>query len=262
MSAAATGFIGRFRVSGVVKALFAAQAALAVALVWHDVTGWRGTSDIEPAVFTPPAPGDQTRRYDPAAVPTRAPGAAPRRGGYQAPPEMGPMTFRFFDDEELGRVMALEGSIRPGDAARFATALEEAAPQPDALTLHSPGGSVLDAIEIGAAVRAAGMNTVMLAEAACASACPLILFGGVERIVSRKAWVGLHQSYLMDVTLVTTRQAVSEVQQVQSLMLAHTDKMGVDPAVHVHAFATPPERIYYLVEDELTDYAVATELTD
>lgn len=100
------------------------------------------------------------------------------------------------------------------------------------------------------------------ADATCASACPLILFSGVKRIVSRNAWVGMHQSYMADVTMVTTRQAVAEIQFLQGDVLEHTKAMGVDPAVHIHAFQTPPESIYYLVEEELTEYAVATELTD
>lgn len=83
-----------------------------------------------------------------------------------------------------------------------------------------------------------------------------------ERLVSRDALVGMHQSYLTDVSLVTIRQAVAEIQFLQGDVLDHMKKVGVDPAVHIHAVQTTPESIYYLVEDELTEYAVAIMITD
>lgn len=253
----------RLTIRQVLVGLFIAQALIGAALVALDVTGYSDTrTSILPTPASPIAPGDQTRRYDPSAVPSRGPQDGGRRRPFQLPTEMGALSFRFIDDPDLGRIMIAEGAITPGDADRFEAALQNAAPRPDVLALHSPGGSVRDALRIGQAVRDGGLNTMMTADATCASACPLILFSGVERRVSRDAWVGMHQSYLVDVSLVTTRQAVADIQFLQGDVLEHTKEMGIDPAVHIHAFQTPPDSIYYLVEDELTDYAVATEITD
>ena len=253
----------RVSVRRVLAGLFVAQGLIGAALVALDVTGFdAGNPSIAPEPSSPIMPGDQTRRYDPGAVPTRGPQDGGRRRPFTLPTEMGAMAFRFIDNPDLGRIMIAEGAITPGDADKFEAALKNAAPRPDVLALHSPSGSVRDALRMGEIVREEGLDTMMTADATCASACPLILFSGVERRVSRDAWVGMHQSYMADVSMVTTRQAVAEIQFLQGDVLAHTKAMGVDPAVHIHAFQTPPESIYYLVEDELTDYKVATELTD
>jgi hypothetical protein len=251
----------RFPVRKIIGALLVAQALIGVGLIALDVTGYDGDQAIEPNISEPIAPGDQTRRYTPTSVPSRGKPDDGRQP-FRLPTEMGALEFRFVDDDTYGRIMVLEGAINPGDSDRFLTALDEAQPRPDIVALHSPGGSVRDALTIGAKVRQTELDTMIIEDATCASACPIILFSGVERYVSKGAWVGMHQSYMMDVSMVTTRQAVSEIQYLQGDVMDHTREMGVDPAVHIHAFRTPPESIYYLVEDELIEYAVATVLTD
>lgn len=260
-AAISPAFRARFPVRRVIGALLAAQVLVGAGLIVLDVTGYSGDETIAPDISDPVAPGDQTRRYTPTSVPSRGK-PDDRRQPFSLPNEMGALEFRFVDDATYGRIMVLEGAINPGDSDRFLAALDEAAPRPDTIALHSPGGSVRDALAIGAKVREAALDTMIIEDATCASACPIILFSGVERFVSRGAWVGMHQSYMMDVSMVTTRQAVSEIQYLQGDVLDHTREMGVDPAVHIHAFRTPPESIYYLVEDELTEYAVATSLVD
>jgi hypothetical protein len=103
---------------------------------------------------------------------------------------------------------------------------------------------------------------MVVADGACISACPTILFGGVARYVSREAWIGMHQSYLADVTAATTRRAVSDVQHIQGDVLAFTRESGVDAGVHAFALQTPPEDVYFLVPEELAEYRVATELLE
>ena len=68
------------------------------------------------------------------------------------PREMGRLEVRFIDSDDFGRIMALEGAIAPGDAARFDRALAGADPKPAFVSLHSPGGSLTDALAIGKAV--------------------------------------------------------------------------------------------------------------
>lgn len=242
------------------QGFLALQAALAAALIWADVSSldWEEGAVVT-APTAPVVPGDQTRRYDPAAVPMREGGG--RTGGpVDLPREMGELAFRFIDDEVYGRIMALEGAIAPGDAARFESALAGAEPKPDFVSLHSPGGSLTDALAIGKAVREAELNTLIVSGGACISACPTILFGGVERHVAADAWIGMHQSYLAGVSMVTSRQAVREVQRLQGEVIGFARDMGVDPGVHVHALTTPPEDVYFLLPEEIEDYRVATTL--
>lgn len=254
-------------------ALLFAQLTFAAALVWLDYSSI-GPGDISVAVepMSPIEPGDQVRRYDPNSVPAR-PGVdrgrgAPRDGMIALPDGMTSLAFRFVDGspEGFGRIMAVEGAIAPGDADRFAAAFADATASgedaPQTIALHSPGGSLADALSIGKIIRDAGVATLVADGAACISACPTMLFGGEERYVSRNAWVGMHQSYLADVTMVTTRRAVAEVQRLQGEVIAFTRGAGVDPGVHVHALTTPPEDVYFLIPEELEEYKVATRLID
>ena len=61
--------------------------------------------------------------------------------------------------------------------------------------LNSSGGDVEAAIRIGTAIRNVAGTTIVPADSACASACVLIILGGIDRHVAGK--VGLHRAYLM-----------------------------------------------------------------
>lgn len=250
--------------------LLALQVGLGAALIWTDISSVQpGDRAITPQETTPVAPGDQTRRYDPTMVPSRdgertgRDGARP--GTISLPDTMKALEFRFVNDDRFGRVMVVEGAIAPGDADRFTATLENAmadAVPPATVSLHSPGGSLGDALTIGRLVRENELNTLVVADGACISACPTILFGGVQRFISREAWIGMHQSYLADVSAVTTRRAVSDVQHIQGEVIAFTREGGVDAGVHAFALQTPPEDVYFLVPEEIEEYRVATELLD
>ncbi|MEL7465809.1 MAG: hypothetical protein AAFN79_17195 [Pseudomonadota bacterium] len=243
------------------QAILIGQAALAAGLIWADATSldW-SDGEVVTRPVVPVAPGDQTRRYDPAAVPGREDRGRRPDAPLDLPREMGQLTFRFVDSDAYGRIMALEGAIAPGDAQRFDAALADAETPPVFVSLHSPGGSLSDALAIGKAVREAGLNTLVVADGACVSACPTILFGGVERHVSADAWIGMHQSYLANVSMIATRRAVSQVQTLQGEVIGFARDMGVDPGVHVHALTTPPEDVYFLLPEQIEEYRVATTL--
>ena len=258
-------FLKRFTARGTLKALLAVQIGAAAGLIGVDMA--RDilpaiTPSIAPTETQPVAPGDQVRPYSPRAVPSR-PGPSPEtERRISLPDEMAGMTFEVRDVDGIGPVMLLSGGIARGDSDRFERALDAASPTPVAIALHSPGGVVVDALRMGTIVRDRGLNTVMFSDAACVSACPLILFGGVERHIARDAWIGLHQASVRETTYLPFQIAISDIQSLQGEVLRHTEAMGVDPAVHVHALATPPEDIYYLVAEELERYRVATTLTD
>ena len=99
-------------------------------------------------------------------------------------------------------------------------------------------------------------------DAVCNSACPFVLFGGVERNVSRLGWVGMHQAYLGENTFLTSRDTAFTIQALQAEVMAYINEMGVDPLVLAHAMATPPEEIYYLLPEQLEEYRVATRVTE
>ncbi len=111
--------------------------------------------------------------------------------------------------------ISAQGRIDVGAAARFNAFLRSIGDVQRPVLLHSPGGSVLDAMIMGRAIRARGLTVVVAktmfepcaspckaperrgepvsAGAYCASACPLVFAAGQARIVSPLAYLGLHQ---------------------------------------------------------------------
>ncbi|QDL90506.1 hypothetical protein FDP22_01065 [Paroceanicella profunda] len=244
------------------RLVLALQVGLGIALVVEDTREFWGMPRAPdgPLPTAPVSPGDQTRRYDPRAVP-RAPGREAPGGPVRFSDQPGDLTFRFEDGGDLGRVLLLEGRIGAGDSDRLERALDGVEP-PDTVALHSPGGDVREALRMGALIRERGFDTAVTAGAACNSACPLLLASGVERIVSREAWVGMHQAYMAPGTIIPSRDAVISIQALQAEVLAHFEAMGVDPLVQVPALRTPPEEAYFLVPEELERYRLATRITD
>ncbi len=205
-----------------------------------------------PAMDAPIAPGDQVRRFRPGDLPPRVITGDPER---QVPlPDPGDMPDRLRFSAEAGDAL-LTGTIAPGDALRFAEWLET---QSDLarVRLHSPGGSVQDALAIGAAIRAAGLDTVMEDADICLSACPYMLAGGLSRAVADTAMVGVHQHYFGENTALPAFLAVADIQRGQAEVMAFLDEMGLDVRVMQHALSTPPEAIYVLLPEELEEYRV------
>ena len=202
-----------------------------------------------PGFDQPTAPGDQTRRYDPATRPA-GPGLAPS----------GPMPERLVLTERDG-AWHLSGQIAPGDGARISDqiAARSSAEAPQEIWLDSPGGSVTDALELGRAIRAAGLATNMEAGAICLSACPYVLSGGTERRADAGARIGVHQHYFGENTLLPAFTAVSDIQRGQGLVLRYLDEMGIDLRLMEPALMTPPKEIYLLTREELRDFNLLTE---
>src|SRR3979411_1176664 len=61
------------------------------------------------------------------------------------------------------------------------------------VVLHSPGGSVSDAIEMGRLIRQKQFATEVESGRYCASSCPLVFAGGLERRAGERAAIGVHQ---------------------------------------------------------------------
>ncbi|MQX01383.1 hypothetical protein [Sinorhizobium meliloti] len=103
------------------------------------------------------------------------------------------------------------GSIERGDAQRFKDYWDENAYDSFRfiVSLDSPGGSLVDGIEIGQFIRKNGAHTEVrrysgeipgryreeLSSAECYSACALAFMGGVEREVADDGKIGFHQFY-------------------------------------------------------------------
>ncbi|MGJ8585628.1 MAG: hypothetical protein ACSHXD_16170 [Marinosulfonomonas sp.] len=164
--------------------------------------------------------------------------------------------------EEFGRVLLLSGEISVGDAQRFENHLSDMATKPDLIALHSPGGVVEEAQEIGRTIRDANLSTAVLAGGFCVSSCPYVLAGGENRTVSLRAIVGMHQHYYDQPRYIPVVFAVEDIQISQGETLEFLIDMGVDPSLMIYSLNTPPEQIYALVEDELEATKIALELIE
>lgn len=201
-----------------------------------------------PSLRDPVRPGDQTRRFNPSRP---VPGAA------DPLPERLTLTSLSGGDAIL-----LEGAIEGGDAARILKLIEELPQAPTRAILNSPGGSVQDALELGRALRRAGMQTQMRSGDICYSACPYLLVAGVSRTVPDDAFVGVHQHYFGESTLLPAFVAVEDIQRGQGEVMRYLDQMGIDPLVMSHALVTPPDEIYVLLPEELREYRIIDAPSD
>ncbi len=223
------------------------QLGLAVMLFWGDIRdGLRlpGFSPRAPSLTEPIRPGDQTRRFREDRAP------APGR----------PMPTTALPDRLMltpilaGTAALLEGAIVPGDAERIAKQLDALTPTPERVILNSPGGSVRDALALGRHLRDMGLNTALRDGDICYSACPYLLASGVARDIPDTAYVGVHQHYFGQSTLLPAFVAVEDIQRGQGEVMAYLDDMGINPLVMRHALVTPPDEIYVLLPEELRAY--------
>lgn len=167
-----------------------------------------------------------------------------------------------------GGVLALTGSIDPGSFERVQAELEARGEYVKSVSLNSPGGSVSDAVKIGALMVVGEYTTSVAPGALCASSCPLILAGGKVRTASKQSAIGVHQIYAMASAadlpsgLAGVGTAMSEAQKTTAIITRYLNTTSVDPAVWLHALETPPDQLYYLSPEELTKYRLVTQFTD
>lgn len=161
-----------------------------------------------------------------------------------------------------GGVLQVTGMIDPGAAERFLSEIEPVSEYVKVIELESPGGSVADALAISADIRERGLKVRVRNGAFCASSCPIVLAGGVERTAGEKAAIGLHQIFTPGNTGLSADQEVSGTQATTAKITRHLESMGVDPAIWLHALETPPRQLYYLTAEELTRYRLATEIAN
>jgi hypothetical protein len=244
------------------RTVLLAQIAMAGSLVAMDAFGNIATrlpNRVEhPAA--PVSPGDQRRHYrtdrpDPALVILEDEPELPLPQEFSSR-----LTFSNITVQGIGNVLLLSGQIENGDASRLDSFLSETEKMPDVVALHSPGGLVFEALRIGRTLRGRGLKTAVLSGAFCMSSCPYILAGGVERIVSLNAIVGMHQHYYEQPKYIPAVFAVEDIQTGQGATMEYLIEMGIDPSLMLYSLKTPPEEIYALVESELVETRIATKI--
>ncbi len=243
------------------KGVFFSTVLAAVAVVAFDIyayagrggfEGWPGLPASSPTTIAPPTPDDQTRRYAPNATPRLSQDSAPQLPGVADPEAIdasAPMTFL----RGPGGAASAVGKISIGAAGALERFLDAQDGEIRALHLHSPGGSVQDALAMADMLRTREVTTIVSDGSYCASSCPLVLAGGKDRRVGAKALVGLHQVYAERGSLGQLSDGIAQAQSITAAIQERLAGFDIDPAVWIHAMRTPSREIYFLTQKELTN---------
>lgn len=193
-----------------------------------------------PAILAPLMPGGDRR-----TVPLPQPNAALGK----------PMTFELVG----GGKLVATGTITPGISEAFAAEVARRGDYIKTVALNSPGGSVSDALAMGRLIREKKFATEVEAGKYCASSCPLMFFGGVERRAGDKAAIGVHQVFAMaSADNVAVRDDMSDAQRISAKCQRYLGDMGVNLQVWVHAMETPKDKLFVFKPEELASLNIVT----
>ncbi|WP_029041633.1 COG3904 family protein [Cucumibacter marinus] len=118
-----------------------------------------------------------------------------------APGSAGAAEIKTFPDREEGCTLSLEGLIEPGDRLKLKEAMDQVSWGWRTLCLDSPGGSLAEAVRMGALLQ--GVSTRIEAGRRCVSACAVLFMAGrwhidsedvtlPDRVMHATAGLGFH----------------------------------------------------------------------
>jgi hypothetical protein len=166
-----------------------------------------------------------------------------------------PMTFELVGG---GRLLAT-GTITAGVSKALAAEIERRGDYVKTVVLDSPGGSVVDALAMGRLIREHKFATEVEAGKYCASSCPLVFAGGVERRAGDRAIIGVHQiAAIRSAANGPSRDDMSIAQNISARCQRYLGDMGVNLQVWVHAMETPHDRLFVFKPDEMRSLALVT----
>ena len=166
-----------------------------------------------------------------------------------------PMTFELVG----GGKLVASGTITPGIAASFATEVGKRGDYIKTVVLNSPGGSVTDALAMGRLIREKKFATEVEPGKYCASSCPLVFAGGVERRAGDKSIIGVHQVAAMTSAAASApRDEMSVAQNISARCQRYLGDMGISLQAWVHAMETPNDKLFVFKPDELKSLNIVT----
>jgi hypothetical protein len=216
--------------------------------------GWLGAPDPGSSPIQRVSPGLDLPV--PAILAPRLPGGdkrltpLPQPDGAMAKP----MTFELVGN---GKLMAT-GTITPGISEAFAAEVGKRGDYIKTVVLNSPGGSVTDALAMGRLIREKKFATEVEAGKYCASSCPLVFAGGVERHAGDKAAIGVHQVAATGSAGAAPRDEMDVAQRISARCQRYLGDMGISLQVWVHAMETPHDKLFIFKPDELKSLNIVT----
>jgi hypothetical protein len=157
-----------------------------------------------------------------------------------------------------GKLMAI-GTITPGTSQNFAAELDKRGDYIKTVVLNSPGGSVTDALAMGRLIREKKFATELEAGKYCASSCPLVFAGGIERRAGEAAIIGVHQvAPISSAASGSPRDEMSVAQNISARCQRYLGDMGISLQAWVHAMETPHDKLFVFKPDELKSLNMVT----
>lgn len=166
--------------------------------------------------------------------------------------------------------IAAEGEITDGDAKKLLDFIRKNGLEyQNLLVINSPGGSVSAALELGTVMRERGMSIIVgrtkdiepegayrkfqyFEAGTCASACVIVLMGGVTReVADENSQVGVHQFAPASDDVGSVAATTSSTQSIVALLQAYAASMGVDKTILVLASTTRPEEMLWLSQKQM-----------
>ena len=165
-----------------------------------------------------------------------------------------PMTFELVG---AGKLM-VTGTITPGISEAFAAEVGRRGDYIKTVVLNSAGGSVTDALAMGRLIREKKFATEVEAGKYCASSCPLVFAGGIERRAGEKAAIGVHQVAATGSAGAAPRDEMDVAQRISARCQRYLGDMGINLEVWVHAMETPHDKLFIFKPDELKSLNIVT----
>jgi hypothetical protein len=181
------------------------------------------------------------------------------------------ITYDFHDSAFSGQSLdiQLQGVIEPQDAARMAGMVAGVATTARTtinVTLDSPGGNLMEGIRIGRFLADLPNRVVTRVftkdgqPADCASACVFAYMGGDYRFLGEGSRLGVHQFYFGSDGALSGADATATSQIVSSELADFLTDNRVRVAFLKVISDVPPDQIYWVPEDVLSQYRVVTGL--
>jgi hypothetical protein len=219
-------------------------------------------------------------------------------------------------DPRCPEFIAMQGIVQPDSHEKLRFVLQQLKDQRIPVVIHSPGGNVDSAMQIAQIIRTRRLDVgvaraeyasvcreedetcnraqrgkpparkVTFEGAFCASACTIVLAGGVRRVMAPNARIGVHQMQAAETERVIDRiystdprtgarrlesqEVVSERTQkidqdpavANRGVAKHFADMGVAPSFTEMTLTTPADQLRILTARELLDTRIATHTAD
>ena len=174
------------------------------------------------------------------------------------------MSFTYKEDVFKGvmdfRFIYVDGPFSSGTAKEFVSFVQSKHITAGAVVLfNSPGGLVSEALDLGRAIRASGLDTTVGVEGGsgeCYSACTLAFLGGVNRTIPDEAVFGVHR-FSSDAAL-SSKEALDVGQTQMSEIAEYAAYMGVSPKFVNEMVRSSSSSINVLTQDQLIALGVIT----